>query len=49
LLLAYPALKTESGPVLDRLNAAGADHAAIQEWRRLVDSEIRAADPDEDI
>ena len=44
LLLAHPELKFESGPVLDRLRAAGADEPAIAEWKRLVASEIRAAE-----
>jgi hypothetical protein len=41
LLLTYPHLKTEAGPVLTRLTAAGADAAALSEWKRLVESEIR--------
>jgi hypothetical protein len=41
LLLAFPHLKSETGPVLDRLNAAHADDRALAEWRELVASEIR--------
>ena len=41
LLLAYPQLKSETGPVLDRLTAAGASQDALSEWKKLVASEIR--------
>ena len=48
LLLTYPVLKTEAGPVRDRLLAAGADAGALAEWARLVQSDIRpAGDADE--
>jgi hypothetical protein len=47
LLLAYPQLKSESGPVMERLLANGSDKAAIEEWRKLVLSEIRSEDSDE--
>lgn len=48
LLLAYPHLKTPTGPVLDRLRAAGADDRVIAEWNRLVATPIEApADEDE--
>lgn len=36
LLLAFPALKQESGPVAERLQAAGADQAVMDAWRELV-------------
>ena len=38
----FPNLKAESGPVLDRLNAAQANPAALRKWRELVDTEIDA-------
>lgn len=44
MLLAYPALKTQVGAVLDRLTTAGATEAALAEWKRLVASEILPAD-----
>jgi hypothetical protein len=48
LLLTYPHLKSESGPVLDRLRAAGANNQVIAEWNRLVASTIQApSDADE--
>jgi len=47
LLLSYPQLKVESGAVKDRLIAAGADTSAIEEWARLVTTEIESGD-DED-
>jgi hypothetical protein len=48
LLLTYPEFKSRSGPVLDRLRAAGADEQAIAEWNRLVASKIEApGDADE--
>ena len=42
LLLTYPKLKINSGPVLDRLRAAGAGEGVLEEWARLAASEIRA-------
>lgn len=47
LLLACPELKTETGPVLERLRIDNADERAIQEWRKLVALEIDAQDLDE--
>jgi hypothetical protein len=44
LLLAYPQLKTATGPVLDRLRVAGADEQAIAEWNRIVATDIQAPD-----
>lgn len=46
LLLAYPQLKTEAGPVLDRLTSASANECAMTEWRELVATKIT---PEEDI
>ncbi len=40
LLLQFPELKAESGPVRDRLLAAGAGPAAFEEWKSWVDREI---------
>jgi hypothetical protein len=40
LLLAFPDLKSESGPVLDRLRAANADEQSLVEWRQLVATQI---------
>ncbi len=36
LLLAFPTLKSEAGPVLDRLHALGADEDDLMAWRDLV-------------
>jgi hypothetical protein len=36
LLLAFPELKTESGPVGQRLEAAAAEPAVIAAWEKLV-------------
>jgi hypothetical protein len=47
LLLKFPELKTESGPVNDRLTAAGADEGTLATWRDFVSQEIRAEN-DED-
>jgi hypothetical protein len=41
LLLAFPHLKAETGPVLDRLRAAQADERALAEWRELVSTDIQ--------
>jgi hypothetical protein len=46
LLLTFPKLKTETGPVLDRLKASGADTAALDEWHRLVSLDIHSDDAD---
>jgi len=42
LLLEYPQLKQETGPVLERLRANGANEQALSEWKRLVAMEIEA-------
>jgi hypothetical protein len=41
LLLAFPQLKTESGPVTDCLTASQATDSAIAEWHALVATEIK--------
>jgi len=48
LLLAFPELKRDSGPVVDRLNAASVDATVLSVWKELVAQEIRPAD-DNDI
>ncbi|MBM4044718.1 MAG: nucleotidyl transferase AbiEii/AbiGii toxin family protein [Planctomycetes bacterium] len=45
LLLRFPQLKRESGPVAERLQAAGAD-AAVSVWKEIVAQKIQP--PDED-
>jgi hypothetical protein len=40
LLLRYPHLKAESGPVMECLIVAGANPAAIAEWKTWVASTI---------
>ncbi len=47
LLLAFPELKTSFGLVRDRLEAAGAEPAAIAAWENLASQQIKA-DKDED-
>lgn len=39
LLLTFPELKSDFGTVLERLQAAGAEEAAIEEWEKLVANE----------
>jgi hypothetical protein len=46
LLLAFPELKANFGPVRDRLAAAGAEPAVLAAWENLVSHPIRA-DEDE--
>jgi hypothetical protein len=46
LLLAHPHLKSDQGPVLDRLRAAGADEIVMEQWRKIVASDIRAESDD---
>jgi Nucleotidyl transferase AbiEii toxin, Type IV TA system len=45
LLLAFPALKTEQGPVAERLRAMSAPELVIARWREIVAAPI---EPDED-
>jgi hypothetical protein len=47
LLLTFPELKADQGPVADRLRATGAPGAALEAWREIVAQEIVAED-DED-
>jgi hypothetical protein len=46
LLLTYPELKTEEGPVADRLEANGATKKVIEAWKALVAEEILPEDED---
>jgi hypothetical protein len=46
LLLKFPQLKRPRGPVLDCLQAAGADPAALAAWQELVAQELRPEDGD---
>jgi hypothetical protein len=47
LLLAFPDLKSQTQAVTERLTAAGADPAALEEWSKLAATEIDATDSDE--
>jgi hypothetical protein len=42
LLLTFPALKRDEGPVVDRLRAAGATPEALAAWKEWVAQEIRS-------
>jgi hypothetical protein len=44
LLLAFPELKIEEGPVAERLRAAGASADVLAAWKELVAQEIREED-----
>lgn len=48
LLLTFPDLKTDLGPVRDRLQAGGADPGVLQVWQELVAQEILPEDEDEE-
>lgn len=48
LLLTFPELKREPGPVSERLQAAGADPAVLTIWKELVAQEIQPADEDDE-
>lgn len=48
LLLKFPELKRDTGPVADRLHAAGADPAVLAVWQELVAQEIQPADEDDE-
>jgi hypothetical protein len=47
LLLTFPDLKREDGPVMERLKAENAGEEALTLWRELVNQEIQAEDEDE--
>lgn len=47
LLLTFPELKRESGPVADRLKAAGASAEILASWAELAAQEIQAANEDD--
>jgi Nucleotidyl transferase AbiEii toxin, Type IV TA system len=46
LLLTFPELKSEEGPVMERLRASGADRSVIAAWKGLVAQEILPEDED---
>jgi hypothetical protein len=46
LLLTFPELKTEEGPVAERLRASGATDAVMAAWKKLVAQEILPEDED---
>lgn len=46
LLLTFPELRVESGPVFDALRTLDANKDVIQTWRELVNQEIRKPTPD---
>jgi hypothetical protein len=48
LLLAFPELKQDPGPVRDRLLAAGADAPVLTTWQEIAAQEIQPADEDEE-
>ena len=48
LLLTFPDLKRDSGPVRERLQVAGATPEMLAAWQALVAEEIRSAEDDED-
>lgn len=47
LLLAYPHLKSEAGPVRERLRTGAANEAAFAQWHQLVASRIDAEEADD--
>jgi hypothetical protein len=47
LLLAFPELQSETGPVYDSLQAAGVKPEILELWRELVAQEIEPEDEDE--
>ena len=48
LLLRFPDLKRDRGPVADRLHAAGASPEALAVWKELVAQEIRPTQEDKE-
>jgi hypothetical protein len=49
LLLTFPALKCDPGPVSERLHAAGATPEVLAAWQAVVTQDIRAPEEDEDM
>lgn len=47
MLLAFPDLKRNTGPIADRLTVAGAAPEVLALWHDLVSQEISAPDEDE--
>ncbi len=47
LLLALPALKSDAGPVSERLRSMGASEPTLELWRGLVREPIVADDDDD--
>jgi hypothetical protein len=47
LLLTFPDLKKEQGPVLERLQAAAADKEVLAAWKELVAQKIEPEDEDD--
>lgn len=48
LLLTFPELKRDPGPVTDRLQAADVDAVILEVWSELVKQEIQMADEDDE-
>ncbi|MBI4639695.1 MAG: nucleotidyl transferase AbiEii/AbiGii toxin family protein, partial [Candidatus Tectomicrobia bacterium] len=48
LLLTFPELKRDSGPVVDRLQAAGANTAVLNVWKEIVAQEIRSSEEEDE-
>ena len=48
LLLTFPKLKCDPGPVVDRLQAAGASSEVLAVWRELVSQEIRPSEEEDE-
>jgi hypothetical protein len=48
LLLTFPELKRDPGPVTDRLQATGADPGMLYVWKELVTQEILSPDEDDE-
>lgn len=48
LLLAFPELKTDPGPVTESLNSAQVDSSILSVWRELVSQEILQESEDDD-
>jgi hypothetical protein len=48
LLLAFPELKRDSGPVADRLQAAAANPAVLRVWMEIVAQDIQPANEDDE-
>ena len=48
LLLTFPELKSETGPVMDQLKAAGVEQIVLDVWKKIATQEIRSPEDNDE-